>query len=119
MLKTRQATVDNFLLKIAAAATNDAAAERAEAEIEELAEKIDLNDEGLSTADQAAKIVHGFMIPEVIKREKMAKFDQDRQDSFQGLTRAHKKSFFSPYGDSNRKVYFKSCTLEVYSKSPH
>ena len=88
MLKTRQATVDNFLLKIAAAATNDAAAERAEAEIEELAEKIDLNDEGLSTADQAAKIVHGFMIPEVIKREKMAKFDQDRQDSFQVLTRA-------------------------------
>jgi len=79
VLKTRQASVDNFLLKIAAQAANDAAAERAEAEIEELAETIDLNEEGASTADQAAKIVHGFMIPEVIKREKQAQFDQDRK----------------------------------------
>ena len=71
--------MDNFLLKIATHAVNDASAEQAELEIEELADKIDLNDEGLSTADQAAKIVHGFMIPEVIKREKRAEFDQDRQ----------------------------------------
>ena len=80
ILKTRQASVDNFLLKIAAQAANDAAAERAEAEIEELAETIDLNEEGASTADQAAKIVHGFMIPEVIKREKQAQFDQVRNN---------------------------------------
>ena len=43
--------------------------ELAEKEIEEMAEKIDLNDEGMSTSDQAAKIVHDFLIPEVIKRE--------------------------------------------------
>ena len=44
--------------------------ELAEKEIEEMAEKIDLNDEGISTKDQAASIVHSFLIPEVIKREK-------------------------------------------------
>jgi len=85
--KARQSSVDNFLLKIATEATHNAAAgksrhynirghsgihiiiELAEQEIEEMAEKIDLNDEGMSTSDQAAKIVHNFLIPEVIKRE--------------------------------------------------
>jgi hypothetical protein len=79
VLKARQSSVDNFLLKIATEATHNAAAELAEKEIEEMAEKIDLNDEGMSTSDQAAKIVHDFLIPEVIKREQATKFHQTRE----------------------------------------
>jgi len=79
VLKTRQSSVDNFLLKIATEATHNAAAELAEAEVEELAEKIDLMDAGMTSMEQASKIVHQFLIPEVIKREKAAKFHQTRE----------------------------------------
>ena len=49
----------------------------AEAEVEELAEKIDLMDAGMTSMEQASKIVHQFLIPEVIKREKGRVYNLD------------------------------------------
>jgi len=36
-------------------------------------------DAGMTSMEQASKIVHQFLIPEVIKREKAAKFHQTRE----------------------------------------
>ena len=57
-------------------ASNNAAAEQAEAEIEELAETIDQSE--LSERDQSAELVYNFLIPEVLRREQRSHFHQVR-----------------------------------------
>lgn len=69
VVRTRQQTVDQYLLRIASEATNNAAAELAEEEVEKMADTVDTNPRGLSSRDQAADMVYNFVIPEVIRRE--------------------------------------------------
>jgi len=76
VFKTRQSSVEKYLLAIATQASHNAAAELAEKEIEELAETIDESD--MSERDQAADVVYNFLIPEVLRQEQGSKFHQNR-----------------------------------------
>jgi hypothetical protein len=76
VFRTRQASVDKYLLAIATQASHNAAAELAEKQIEELAQTID--ESGMSERDQSAELVYNFLIPEVLRREHRSKFHQNR-----------------------------------------
>jgi hypothetical protein len=49
----------------------------AEREVETLAETIDQSD--FSERDQAAELLHNFLIPEVLRTEQRSTFDQNRE----------------------------------------
>ncbi|CAG5113339.1 Oidioi.mRNA.OKI2018_I69.chr2.g7450.t1.cds [Oikopleura dioica] len=79
VVKTRHQSVDQYLLKIASEATNLAAAELAEEQIEKMVDVIDTNPRGLSSRDQAADMVHNFLIPEVVRREHLEEPHRERE----------------------------------------
>ncbi|CBY20994.1 unnamed protein product [Oikopleura dioica] len=79
VVKTRHQSVDQYLLKIASEATNLAAAELAEEQIEKMVDVIDTNPRGLSSRDQAADMVHNFLIPEIVRRENLEGPHRERQ----------------------------------------
>ena len=76
VFKTRQASVEKSLLQIATSASNNAAAELAEREVEQLAQTIDHSE--MSERDLSADLVFNFLIPEVLRREQRSQFHQNR-----------------------------------------
>jgi len=97
VFRTRQQSVEKYLLTIATEASSNAAAEAAEAEIEELAKTIDQSE--LSERDQSADLVYNFLIPEVLRREQRSQFHATRNARLE----AARSLLYNPEAESSKE----------------